>query len=134
MPLTPLTSSKSMGVPGKHSSDHKHNPFSVLVMAIQQSAKAAKKRQPPRVMMTRTMRMNARNPGRTLTWRSSRKVVERPLANSCPTNYPKRKVRWYSLGLLRNPTGFTQAPWHSDKSGGTRRAPSCCAGSCVWPD
>ena len=36
-----------MGVPGKHSSDRKHQTFSALAVAIQQSAKAAKKRLPP---------------------------------------------------------------------------------------
>ena len=38
------TSSKPMGVPGRHSSDWKHNPFSALATAARQSAKAAKRK------------------------------------------------------------------------------------------
>ena len=41
------TSSKPMGVPGRHSSDHKHNPFLALATAAKQSAKAAKRKLPP---------------------------------------------------------------------------------------
>ena len=40
------TSSKPMGVPGKQSSGHKHNPFSALATAAKQSAKAAKRKKP----------------------------------------------------------------------------------------
>ena len=40
------TSSKPMGVPGKQSSGHKHNPFSVLTTAAKQSAKATKRKKP----------------------------------------------------------------------------------------
>ena len=36
-----------MGVPGRHSSDHKHNPFLALATAARQSAKAAKRKSPP---------------------------------------------------------------------------------------
>ena len=39
-------SSKPMGVPGKQSSGHKHNPFSALATAAKQSAKAAKRKKP----------------------------------------------------------------------------------------
>ena len=39
-------SSKPMGVPGKQSSGHKHNPFSALATATKQSAKAAKRKKP----------------------------------------------------------------------------------------
>ena len=42
-----LTSSKPMGVPGRHSSHRKHNPFSALATAPKQSAKAAKRKMPP---------------------------------------------------------------------------------------
>ena len=35
-----------MSVPGKQSSSHKHNPFSVLATAAKQSAKAAKRKRP----------------------------------------------------------------------------------------
>ena len=41
------TSSKPMGVLGRHSSDCKHNPFSALATAAKQSAKAAKRKMPP---------------------------------------------------------------------------------------
>ena len=40
------TSSKPMGVPGKQSSGHKHNPFSALAAAAKQSVKAAKGKKP----------------------------------------------------------------------------------------
>ena len=36
-----------MGVLGRHSSDHKHNPFLALATAARQSAKAAKRKLPP---------------------------------------------------------------------------------------
>ena len=36
-----------MGVPGRHSSDHKHNPFSALATAARQSVKATKRKLPP---------------------------------------------------------------------------------------
>ena len=42
------TSSKPMGVLGRHSSSHKHNPFSALATAAKQSEKAAKRKMPPR--------------------------------------------------------------------------------------
>ena len=38
------TSSKPMSVPGKQSSGHKHNPYSVLATAAKQSAKATKRK------------------------------------------------------------------------------------------
>ena len=41
------TSSKPMGVLGRHSSDHKHNPFLALATAARQSVKAAKRKLPP---------------------------------------------------------------------------------------
>ena len=41
------TSSKPMGVLGRHSSDQKHNPFSALATAVRQSVKAAKRKLPP---------------------------------------------------------------------------------------
>ena len=41
------TSSKPMGVPGRHSSDHKHNPFLALATVARQSVKAAKRKLPP---------------------------------------------------------------------------------------
>ena len=41
------TSSKPMGVLGRHSSDHKHNPFSAMATAARQSVKAAKRKLPP---------------------------------------------------------------------------------------
>ena len=41
------TSSKPMGVLGRHSSDCKHNPFSALATAARQSVKAAKRKLPP---------------------------------------------------------------------------------------
>ena len=40
------TTSKPLGVPGKQSSGHKHNPFSALATAAKQSAKAAKRKMP----------------------------------------------------------------------------------------
>ena len=40
------TSSKPVGVPGKQSSSHKHNPFSALAAVVKQSAKAAKRKEP----------------------------------------------------------------------------------------
>ena len=39
-------SSKPMGVPGKQSSGHKHNPFSALATAAKQSVKTAKRKKP----------------------------------------------------------------------------------------
>ena len=36
-----------MGVPGRHSSDCKHNPFLALATAARQSVKAAKRKSPP---------------------------------------------------------------------------------------
>ena len=42
-----LTSSKPMGVPGRLSSGHKHNPFSALATVAKQSAKATKRKMPP---------------------------------------------------------------------------------------
>ena len=41
------TSSKPMGVLGRHSSDCKHNPFLALATATRQSVKAAKRKSPP---------------------------------------------------------------------------------------
>ena len=38
---------KAYGVPERHSSDHKHNPFSTLATATKQSAKATKRKLPP---------------------------------------------------------------------------------------
>ena len=41
------TSSKPMGVLGRYSSNHKHNPFLALATVAKQSAKAAKRKTPP---------------------------------------------------------------------------------------
>ena len=41
------TSTKPTGLPGRQQSSHKCSPFSALVSATKQSAKAAKKRPPP---------------------------------------------------------------------------------------
>ena len=133
------TSGKPTGVPGKQESGWKHNPFSALAAAAAQSAKAAKKRPSPHddddPDYEKDQKRARRDPDLEQFQKGAGKA---PHGNCCLPNHLRRslgaKVSQHSQGLSRNPAGITQVQWHSDKSEGTRKALSCCAGNCVWPD
>ena len=131
------TSAKPTGVPGRQQSSHKHNLFSALASAMKQSAKAAKKRPPPHDSdndddpdydYEDDKKHSKKNPNLDEYQKSAGKA----LVNSCLPSSSKRGL--LSQEPSRNPTSITQVQWHFTKSGGTRRALSCCAGNCVWPD
>ena len=103
----PLTSSKSMGVPGKHSSDRKHQTFSALAVAIQQSAKAAKKRPPPHddddPDYEDECKKSRKNPNLEEFQKGSGKAPHKQL----PTKLPKKqKSKMVFTGAIKKPHRF----------------------------
>ena len=125
------TSSKPVGVPGRHSSDHKHNPFSALATAAKQSAKAAKRKSPPQ---------DDPDYDDGDEWKRARKgfeLVGKAPHKHFPVNCPKgsqgARASWHSQGPSRSLICSIQAQWHSNRLGSTKGAQSCCAGNCVWP-
>ena len=66
------------------------------------------------------------------------KVLGRPLVSSFLLYHSRRsqraRVSWHLQGPSRNHTGIAQALWHFNKFRSIKRALSCYAGNCVWPD
>ena len=125
------TSSKPMGVLGRHSSGHKHNPFSALATAAKQSAKAAKRKMPP---------WDPPDYDDGDEWKRARKDSEsvgKAPHKQLPYKLPKKsqgaRPSWHSQGPSRSLIDSNQAQWHSNKLGSTKGAQSCCAGNCVSP-
>ena len=131
---------KPTGVPGKQESGQKHNPFSTLAAAAAQSAKAAKKRPSPSddddLDYKNYQKRARRDPNLEQYQKGAGKTPQKPLKAKPFKKKSGSKgkpafTRAIKKGIKK---GIVQVQWHSDKSEGTRRALSCCAGNCVWPD
>ena len=107
------TSSKPMGVPGRHSSDCKHNPFSALATAARQSTKAAKRKSPP---------WDDPDYDDRDEWKRARKgsdsvgkAPHKQLPCKLPKKKPGSKSKLAFTGAIKSLIDFIQALWHSNK-------------------
>ena len=78
------------------------------------------------------MRMIESAAGKTLIWKSIKRVLGKLLESSCLPSHSRRSL--LSQELSRNLTSSAQVQWHSVKYGNIRRALNYCAKNCVWPD
>ena len=121
-----------MGVPGRHSSDHKHNPFSALATATKQSAKAAKRKSPPQDDNGPDYDDGDEQKRARRGFDSVGKAPHKQLSFNCLRRSQGARASWHLQGPSRSLIGFIQALWHSDKLGGTKKSTDLlCRKLCV---